>query len=280
MKIAFFIDEYLPSVHGVATSTTTYKEALEKLGHEVYIIAPHVDGYEDFDDHIIRMPSSKSYVFEKREMANIYPGLAKKLDDYHFDIVHSQTQFFLGILAHSVAKRQNIPHVTTIHTLFTELIDDYPVMITAGLIAVSLAFPVVLWTKPIMPKLTIDHIKTLGKDTIKSIMSHQGWQLTAAFANKCDACISPSKHLANILVNEGGLTTPYFIFPNSIDTKKYLNASADDSIIKKGKNDKFIICVARLSPEKRQVTLVEAMSYIKDPHIKLVLAGGGSYEKE
>lgn len=280
MKIAFFIDEYLPSVHGVATSTTTYKEALEKLGHEVYIIAPHVDGYEDFDDHIIRMPSSKSYVFEKREMANIYPGLAKKLDDYHFDIVHSQTQFFLGILAHSVAKRQNIPHVTTIHTLFTELIDDYPVMITAGLIAVSLAFPVVLWTKPVMPKLTIDHIKTLGKDTIKSIMSRQGWQLTAAFANKCDACISPSKHLADILVNEGGLTTPYFIFPNSIDTKKYLNASADDSIIKKGKDDKFIICVARLSPEKRQVTLVEAMSYIKDPHIKLVLAGGGSYEKE
>lgn len=39
MKIAIFIDDYLPSVHGVATSTYMYKEALAALGHEVYIIA-------------------------------------------------------------------------------------------------------------------------------------------------------------------------------------------------------------------------------------------------
>ena len=29
MRIAFFIDDYLPSVHGVATSTLNYKQALE-----------------------------------------------------------------------------------------------------------------------------------------------------------------------------------------------------------------------------------------------------------
>ena len=69
-------------------------------------------------------PSSRYYVFDSREVATIYPGLARRFDAYDFDIVHSQTQFSLGVLAHWVAKRQNIPHVTTVHTLYTELIDN------------------------------------------------------------------------------------------------------------------------------------------------------------
>ena len=113
MKIGIFIDDYLPAVHGVATSTVNLRQALEALGHEVYIVAPKCEGYDDHDDHVIRLPSAKNYVFDKRETAVIYPGLAKKLDDYQFDIVHSQMQFYMGALAHIVAKRQRIPHVTT-----------------------------------------------------------------------------------------------------------------------------------------------------------------------
>ena len=45
MRIAFFIDDYLPSVHGVATSTLNYKQALEALGHEVFVVAPKCEGY-------------------------------------------------------------------------------------------------------------------------------------------------------------------------------------------------------------------------------------------
>ena len=117
MRIAFFIDDYLPSVHGVATSTATFRSALERMGHEVYVVAPKAEGYEETDDHVIRLSSSRYYVFDSREVATIYPGLARRFDAYDFDIFHSQTQFSLGVLAHWVAKRQNIPHVTTIHTL-------------------------------------------------------------------------------------------------------------------------------------------------------------------
>mgnify|MGYP000986290971 FL=1 len=280
MRIAFFIDDYLPSVHGVATSTASLKEALEKLGHDVYIIAPKCKGYEDNDKNIIRMPSSKNYVFDKREMGVIYPGLARRLDKYKFDIVHSQMQFYMGVLAHSVAKRQNIPHVTTIHTLYTELIDDYPFMVTAGIIAASVAFPIVLRTKPILPVGSRDELRSMNRSAIKEMFSRQGWRLTAAFANQCDACISPSKHLAKILVDEGGLTVPCHIFPNGINTKRYRDASAENSPIDKQPGDKFIISVARLSPEKRQKALIEAMPYITDPKVRLVLVGGGPYEKE
>ena len=280
MRIAFFIDDYLPSVHGVATSTLNYKQALESLGHEVFVVAPKCEGYEDHDDHVIRLPSAKNYVFDKREMAVIYPGLARKLDEYQFDIVHSQMQFYMGVLAHSVAKRQNIPHVTTIHTLYVELVNDYPFMVTSGLIAATAAFPVVLRTRPILPKASREQLRSMSKSTIKDIMSRQGWRLMAAFAHKCDACIAPSKHLERMLIEDGGLTVPCYVFPNGIDTKRYKKASAADSPIEKRPGEKFIISVARLSPEKRQRTLIEAMPHIRDKKAKLVLVGGGPYEEE
>ena len=280
MRLGIFIDDYLPSVHGVATSTTSLKKALEDLGHEVYIIAPKCKGYDDDDDHVIRVPSSKSYIFDKRETGVIYPGLARRLDKYDFDIVHSQMQFYVGVLAHSVAKRQNIPHITTVHTLYTELIDDYPLMVTAGIIALTAALPIVLRTKPILPTPSREQLRTMSKEAIKETFSHQGWRLTAAFANKCEACISPSKHLARILIDEGGLTAPCYVRPNGIDTKRYRDADPADSPISKKPGEKFIISVARLSPEKRQKALIEALPHISDRNVALVLTGGGPYEQD
>ena len=280
MRIGIFIDDYLPSVHGVATSTTSLKKALEDLGHEVYIIAPKCKGYDDDDDHVIRVPSSKSYIFDKRETGVIYPGLARRLDKYDFDIVHSQMQFYVGVLAHSVAKRQNIPHITTVHTLYTELIDDYPLMVTAGIIALTAALPIVLRTKPILPTPSREQLRTMSKEAIKETFSHQGWRLTAAFANKCEACISPSNHLARILIDEGGLTAPCYVRPNGIDTKRYRDADPADSPISKKPGEKFIISVARLSPEKRQKALIEALPHISDRNVALVLTGGGPYEQD
>lgn len=40
MKIAMFTDSYLPQTNGVATSVYLYKRALERMGHEVYIVSP------------------------------------------------------------------------------------------------------------------------------------------------------------------------------------------------------------------------------------------------
>ena len=253
---------------------------MEDLGHEVYIIAPKCKGYDDDDDHVIRVPSSKSYIFDKRETGVIYPGLARRLDKYDFDIVHSQMQFYVGVLAHSVAKRQNIPHITTVHTLYTELIDDYPLMVTAGIIALTAALPIVLRTKPILPTPSREQLRTMSKEAIKETFSHQGWRLTAAFANKCEACISPSKHLARILIDEGGLTAPCSVRPNGIDTKRYRDADPADSPISKKPGEKFIISVARLSPEKRQKALIEALPHISDRNVALVLTGGGPYEQD
>ena len=132
----------------------------------------------------------------------------------------------------------------------------------------------------VWPTASREQLRSMSREAIKETFSHQGWRLTAAFANKCEACISPSNHLARILVDEGGLTAPCYVRPNGINTRLYRDAAPQDSPVEKRPGERFIISVARLSPEKRQKALIEAMPHIPDNRIKLVLVGGGPYENE
>lgn len=279
MKIAFFTDDYLPYVHGVTTSIQNYRQALEELGHEVFIVAPkpRQKGWDDDDEHVIRLPSVNSYVFDKRPVSLLYPGIARKLYG-RFDVVHSQTQFYLGIIAGMVARHDGIPHFTTVHTLYTELLDDYPLATTAGLIAASIGFPFIYKTKPILPYDSASEIRSLSQLDAAEIKKRQGWRLMAALVNQDDVCIAPSAHLAATL-KENGTDIPIYTLPNGISLQRYKDAKASDSPLKKGAKDKFIICVARVSGEKRQRVLVEAMPLIKDPNIKLILVGDGPERK-
>lgn len=276
MRIAFFTDDYLPYVHGVTTSIQNYRQALEALGHEVWIVAPQPK-QKDFvenDDHVIRMPSINSYIFDKRPVSLLYPGIARKLYKYNFDVVHSHTQFYLFVIAGMVAKKQNIPHFTTVHTLFTELLDDYPAAVTAGLIAVSIGFPFVFRTKPILPFNSAPEIRDLPRDEAVGIRKKQGWRLIAASVNQADVGIAPSEHLCRTLI-DNGTTIPLRTLPNGISLERYRNSRAEDSPITKRSDEKFIVCVARVSGEKRQRVLVEAMPLIASAKTKLILVGDG-----
>jgi len=276
MRIAFFTDDYLPYVHGVTTSIQNYRQALEAMGHEVWIVAPQPK-QKDFienDDHVIRMPSINSYIFDKRPVSLLYPGIARKLYKYNFDIVHSHTQFYLFVIAGMVAKKQDIPHFTTVHTLFTELMDDYPAAVTAGLIAVSIGFPFVFRAKPILPFDSASEIRELSRDEARSIRKKQGWRLIAACVNQADVGIAPSEHLCHTL-KENGTDIPLHVLPNGISLERYQASRAEDSPIKKQPGEKFIVCVARVSGEKRQRVLVESMAHLKEQNAKLIIVGDG-----
>jgi 1,2-diacylglycerol 3-alpha-glucosyltransferase len=279
MKIAFFTDDYLPFVHGVTTSIQNYRQAFEALGHEVFIVAPRKAGYEDNDDHIIRLPSINPKVFDERPISIYYPGIIKSLDDYEFDVIHSQTQFYLGGLAYMIAKKRGIPHITTIHTLFTELADDYPLAVGAGLIAVSIGFPFLFKTKPVMPFDSPRELLDSPRSVFSDIKKRQGWRLMAEFVNHTSGFIAPSHHLAKTLVKNGA-HAPCHVIPNGIFLDRYIASKASDSPLEKARGEKFILCVGRLSGEKRQKVLVEAMKYLKTPNVRLVLVGTGPSDEE
>jgi 1,2-diacylglycerol 3-alpha-glucosyltransferase len=279
MKIAFFTDDYLPYVHGVVTSIQNYRRALELLGHEVYIVAPKKNGYEDNDDHVIRLPSVNPMVFDDRPISVHYPGIVRSLDKYEFDVVHSQTQFYLGGLAYMVAKRRGIPHITTVHTLFSELADDYPVAVSAGLIAYSLAFPFLFKSKPVLPFTDRSEILKWPKSTWTDIKKKQGWRLMAEFVNHSSTFIAPSQHLARTL-KQNGAKVPCEVIPNGVFLDRYVSSKAGDSPIKKWPGEKLIICVGRLSGEKRQRILIDAMKSLQTENARLVLVGIGPSEEQ
>ena len=124
MRVGLFTDTYLPQISGVATSIKTLKEELEKQGHEVYIFTTtdkHVKRYED--PTIIRLPSVPFISFTDRRI--VYRGLFesyKIAKTYKLDIIHTQTEFSLGILGKMVGKALRIPVIHTYHTQYEDYV--------------------------------------------------------------------------------------------------------------------------------------------------------------
>lgn len=123
MNIGLFTDTYFPQVSGVATSIKTLKTQLEQQGHQVYIFTstdPKVKK-GTLEPHVYRFSSLPFIWFKERRMT--YRGaiqalqIAKKLK---LDIVHTQTEFSLGVMGKFVARQMKIPAVHTFHTNYED----------------------------------------------------------------------------------------------------------------------------------------------------------------
>lgn len=276
MTIGFFIDEYLPRLHGAVTSTLTFRRALEQLGHTVYVIAPSEPGYEDNDKYVIRLPSFDPKILKyKTRLALLYPGLAKKLARYKFDVVHSQTQFGMGLLAHVTAKALNVPHVSTMHTIFAEVAARYKPDSYSVAPLLSVLYPLYFRS---MPKFDWQ----AGDAPAERVrLKEQAWRATNAFLNSADVAIAPSAHFAKAL-KQHGLEQTCYVLPNGVDAAG-LQAQAKQALPKdipaKGRGI-WVVCVSRLSNEKRQRALVEAMALVQNPNVRLLLIGSGPIEDE
>ena len=131
MRIGIFTDTYVPFINGVTTSVLMLKEALEKKGHDVYIVTVNNDSlhykYED-ENKIIRIPGVPTGIYDYR-LTGIYPLKAiNKIKKWNLDVIHSQTEFGVGTFARIIAKQFNIPLVHTYHTMY----EDYIHYITKG----------------------------------------------------------------------------------------------------------------------------------------------------
>ncbi len=131
MRIGLFTDSYPPYINGVSTSVAMLKSALEKLGHEVYLvtISDNALKYElEEDGHIIRVPGIPIGIYDYR-LSRIYPiSMINTMKNWHLDVIHSHTEFGIGIFARLFAKQFGIPLVHTYHTMY----EDYTHYITHG----------------------------------------------------------------------------------------------------------------------------------------------------
>lgn len=129
MKIGIFTDTFYPEVNGVATSCLNLLNGLERMGHEVHVYAPKCKGLKPYDHPHVHYLASTPFIFLRdRNMA--LPGYRTMNQTKHmeFDVVHTQSEFVMGVLGRYVARKCGCPLVHTYHTAW----EDYTYYITHG----------------------------------------------------------------------------------------------------------------------------------------------------
>lgn len=241
MKILFVTDQYKPAVNGIVTHILLLREELERLGHEVWIVAPDFGPKTEPEEHVFRLPS---VVFPPRPVDRFTipynRRIERELENIHFDVVHNQLGL-LGYLGSRLAKKQNLPNLATMHTPFTQF---------------------VRWSFPYLLKYSLPTLNFLMRSYFKNY----------------DLVLCPSPRSADEL-KEAHIKAPIQILHNGIKLERFEKASSDN-FYKEFKVDKkrpIISWVGRVESGKNADLAIMAHKEVikKVPEALLVIVGGG-----
>ena len=130
MRIGIFTESYPPLVNGVSTSILMLQRALEKEGHEVFIVTVGNEKMKyilEDNGKILRLPSINIAHLYDSKLTGVYPikaiNMIKKMN---LDVIHTNVEFTIGMFARVVSVQLGIPLVHTYHTKW----EDYTHYIT------------------------------------------------------------------------------------------------------------------------------------------------------
>ena len=253
MRIGLFTDTYHPDINGVSTSVYNLRKALKKLGHTVYIVTVNdslVKHEYDEKEKILKIPGIPTGIYNFR-LSEIYPiSTVKKIKSWNLDVIHSHTEFGIGIFARLLAKKFKIPLVHTYHTLF----EDYTHYITHN------------------------HFDKLSKKIVKD--------LTKIYCVKtAKETIVPTDKIYKLFKEKYMITKNINVIPSGIDIERFFEENVQKDKVKKIKEqygitdkDFTIIFVGRIAPEKNIEFLLDAQQKLIEKNItniKLLIVGDG-----
>lgn len=249
MNIGIFTDTYYPEVNGVANSVYQLKQGLERRGYMVYIFTVNNPDMENIiEEHVIRL-ASLPFLFlkERRVAAPIVRAWRKKIESYHLDIIHTQTEFGMGHLGRKVAEYLNIPHVHTYHTIY----EDYT-----------------------------HYLKVPGNEKLKGLVR----TFSRHCCEHADTVIVPTQKV-RALLDSYQIQTPKYVIPTGIELTKFMQADAMkvNALKKQYHLDHKHVCVyvGRISKEKNLMEILTLFEKVgqTDADARLLIAGDGP-EKE
>ena len=248
MNIGLFTDTYFPQINGVATSVHTLAGALRARGHQVYIFTPKDPKIteEQKDEYVIAMPSLPFMLLRNYRVGLIYsPRALNQISHLHLDIVHTQTEFPLGIFGKLLSSVKKIPMVHTYHTMY----EDYVHYIANGYIVT-----------PAMAK-----------------------EFSKLFCNSATTVVAPTEKAKHFL-EEYGVTKPIEVIPTGIDMSLFSkkNFSQQDTIALKTSlglepDTPVILSLGRVAKEKSIDVILRALPTLfhKMPQARMVIVGDG-----
>lgn len=252
MRIGIFTETYTPYISGLVTSEVMLKKALEKNGHEVYVVTANLESFKyeyNEQEKILRIPGIPTGIYDSR-LTSIYPLQAvNKIKSWKLDVIHSQTEFAIGTFARLLAKQYNIPLVHTYHTMY----EDYIHYITKGYFKRS--------SKKLVEYFTKFYCDTTATELI--VPTTKTYKL---FKDKY--------HFEkNIHIIPTGIEVERF-YKENINKKEISNLRKQ---LKLSKKDFIILFVGRLAEEKNIEFLITSEKELnkKYSNIKLLIVGDG-----
>lgn len=252
MRIGIFTDTYPPYINGVSTSVYMLKKALERKGHQVFVVTINNDSLRyKFDENntVIRIPGLPIGIYDYR-VTNIYPIRAMNIiRKWKLDVIHSHTEFSVGTFARIISRQFNIPLVHTYHTMY----EDYTHYITKGYFDKS--------SKKIVEYLTLFYC---DKTTNELIV--------------------PTKKTYDLFKQKYGVDRNIYIIPTGIEIERFYIENIDNDKVEEirkslelSKNSFNIVFVGRLAKEKNVDLLLNAQKNIvqKNKNINLIIIGDG-----
>ncbi len=252
MIIAYFSDQYWPSISGVSVSVDAFKKHLCLMGHRVIVFVPDypdADGYDQIEDsqdvhrfqsHTIAFNDENRLVCrsEKRKIFAL-------LDHLKPEIIHVHTEFALGKIATSYAKKRRIKLVMTAHTNWENIVEHYVPVIPAGI-------------------------------------AHLCCRLYMRYVyNKADMLVVPTS-LMELLLGLYFVKSPIRVIPTGIDTCVFTGAGQHNSALQfdayhvlEGK--RFLFFAGRLGKEKNIPFLIDVFARLAPQYkdLMLVICGDG-----
>ena len=255
MRIGLFSDTYTPDINGVVSSIVTLQKELEKRGHEVFVITNHKALLStQREGNVLRLPGLELKWLYGYKLTTPYHFSAKdEIRKMNLDVIHVHTEFGVGMFARIVAKYLNIPVVSTYHTMY----EDYTHYIN---------------------RFAIDAVEVLSKKFVTTF--------SRMISDNVHAVIAPSEKTKETLLNYG-VKTPIYVIPtgleldrfdiNKIDKKRVLALREEYGL---ANEDHVITFIGRIAKEKSIEIPIEGFRYISDPHVKLMIVGGGPQLEE
>jgi glycosyltransferase involved in cell wall biosynthesis len=129
MKIAFVTDGWWPRINGVTVSVQTFRDELEKRGHQTLVLAPSYPGQQPDPAHppVRRFPSVKSRLSPEDRLVIplAFPSVYMALSEFDPDIVHFNSEFSLFFAGRLWCHRHGKPILITCHTNWELYIAHY-----------------------------------------------------------------------------------------------------------------------------------------------------------